>query len=172
MGEDGRTFPIEKLRAHIDAQLHKAISVFLFDAAGNTLLQRRAAGKYHGAGLWANACCSHPDWGEEDGPCAHRRLREELGLRAALTFVGRTRYRAAVGDLIEHEDVAVFVGRLDAPVDEAKLNPEEVDAVEWSPWDALIARAEDDATSLAPWTRIYMRDARVRALIEAHRRAA
>ena len=38
----------EKLAAHRDGgQLHRAFSVFLFDADGRTLLQQRAAAKYH-----------------------------------------------------------------------------------------------------------------------------
>ena len=28
------------------------------------LIQRRALGKYHTPGLWANTCCTHPRWGE------------------------------------------------------------------------------------------------------------
>ena len=45
-----------------------------------TLLQRRAESKYHTPGLWANACCTHPHWGEAAADCAVRRLREELGV--------------------------------------------------------------------------------------------
>jgi hypothetical protein len=30
------------------------------------LIQRRALGKYHTPGLWANTCCTHPHWGEDD----------------------------------------------------------------------------------------------------------
>ena len=41
----------EKLAAHRGAgQLHLAFSVYLFDAEGRLLLQKRAAGKYHFAG--------------------------------------------------------------------------------------------------------------------------
>jgi isopentenyl-diphosphate delta-isomerase len=49
----------EKLEAHADPQLHRAFSIFVFDGAGSMLLQRRAAGKYHSAGLWSNTCCGH-----------------------------------------------------------------------------------------------------------------
>ena len=43
-----------KLDAHRSGRLHRAFSVFLFDARGAVLLQRRAADKYHSAGLWTN----------------------------------------------------------------------------------------------------------------------
>ena len=42
---------IEKLQAHVEGKLHRAISVFLFNSRNELLLQQRAAGKYHSAGL-------------------------------------------------------------------------------------------------------------------------
>ena len=36
---------------------------------------------YHTPGLWANAVCTHPHWGEGAEACARRRLAEELGVR-------------------------------------------------------------------------------------------
>ena len=53
----------EKLDVHRRRLLHRAFSVFLVDENGRWLLQKRADGKYHSGGLWANACCSHPRWG-------------------------------------------------------------------------------------------------------------
>ena len=52
---------LDKLSVHRDGLLHRAFSVFLVDVPGRRLLlQKRAAGKYHSSGLWANTCCSHP----------------------------------------------------------------------------------------------------------------
>ena len=51
---------MEKLQAHQEGRLHRAISVCLFDHRGRWLLQRRALKKYHSPGLWSNSCCSHP----------------------------------------------------------------------------------------------------------------
>ena len=50
----------EKLRAHERGVLHRAFSVFILDDHGRVLLQRRAARKYHSAGLWTNSCCGEP----------------------------------------------------------------------------------------------------------------
>ncbi len=55
---------MEKMEAHRKALLHRAFSVFIFNAKGEMLLQRRALNKYHSGGLWTNACCSHPRPGE------------------------------------------------------------------------------------------------------------
>src|SRR3546814_10689913 len=57
---------MEKLAAHREGLLHRAISVFLFDDQGRLLLHQRAAHKYHSANLWTNTCCSHPRPGEKD----------------------------------------------------------------------------------------------------------
>jgi len=45
----------EKLDVHRTGALHRAFSVFAFNAAGELLLQRRALGKYHSGGLWTNS---------------------------------------------------------------------------------------------------------------------
>lgn len=106
----------EKLRVHQDGDLHRALSVFLFDPGGRLLLQQRAGGKYHSAGLWTNTCCSHPRPGEDVKDAAVRRLEEEMGIRCgdlqpAFTFT----YQAAVGNgLVEHEFDHVFAGTSDA----------------------------------------------------------
>ena len=47
---------MEKMEAHEKALLHRAFSVFLFNASGEMLLQQRALSKYHSGGLWTNAC--------------------------------------------------------------------------------------------------------------------
>ena len=60
---DEKDYPLgtqEKLTAHLLPQRHRAFSVFVFNTKGETLIQRRALGKYHSPGLWANSCCGHP----------------------------------------------------------------------------------------------------------------
>ena len=60
---DGSLFPIEKIEAHQRDVHHLAISIFLY-AGSQLLIQRRAMGKYHCGGLWANTCCTHPHMNE------------------------------------------------------------------------------------------------------------
>lgn len=121
---------MEKLEAHQKGLLHRAISVFIFDSQGRLLLQQRAAHKYHSAGLWTNTCCSHPAPGETPLDAAHRRLEEEMGLRAPLTFAFTFRYHAPFDNgLAEHELDHVFIGHADhAP----RPNPAEVAAYRWA----------------------------------------
>ena len=79
---DRQTGTATKEQAHRSGLLHRAFSVMLYRDAGSTreyLLSRRAEGKYHSAGLWANSCCSHPLSGEDTAEAARARVREELG---------------------------------------------------------------------------------------------
>jgi isopentenyl-diphosphate Delta-isomerase len=104
----------EKLSAHqAPGLLHRAFSVFLFDADGRLLLQRRALTKYHSPGVWSNTCCGHPCPGEEPVAAATRRTREELGLTpAALVPAGTVTYHHVdeISGLVEHEYNHLFVG--------------------------------------------------------------
>jgi isopentenyl-diphosphate delta-isomerase type 1 len=141
----------EKLEVHVGkGQRHRAFSVLLFDAEGRTLLQRRAAVKYHFAGRWANACCGHPRPGEDTTDAGRRRLVEELGIEVSLVPRTSFTYRAtdAVSGLTEHEIDHVLVGRFDG---EAQPNPLEADAVRWIEPAALDAELRDRPDAFAPW---------------------
>ncbi|HUE96025.1 MAG TPA: isopentenyl-diphosphate Delta-isomerase [Longimicrobiaceae bacterium] len=153
-----------KLQAHREGSLHRAISVFLFSPAGEMLLQRRAAGKYHSAGLWTNACCSHPRLGEKPHQAAVRRLEEEMGLACPLSHVFSFIYRAALdGGLIEHELDHVFVGVVEADPDP---DPAEVDAWRWIDLGALERELALAPETFTAWFPIALRQVLARRGIE------
>ncbi len=157
--EDGRLVEVEKLEAHRRGLKHPAVSVFVLDGAGATLLPRRAAGRYHCAGMWANACCTHPHPGEDPAAAADRRMGEELGLSLPLVHVGQVEYRAEVGGgMIEHEVVEMFVAHADPAALRLAPNPREVSQTRWAPVDALRAEAAANPGDHAPWLRIYLAD--------------
>ncbi|MCL4104918.1 UNVERIFIED_CONTAM: hypothetical protein GTU68_018625 [Idotea baltica] len=123
----------------------------------NILIQRRALSKYHTPGLWANTCCTHPDWHEKPKDCAVRRLDEELGIKGLCpTFRGQIEYRADVGnDLIEHEVVDVFVADADKSL-HLDLNPDEVDQAAWMDFRDLKAEVKHKPEKYTPWLQIYL----------------
>ena len=156
--QNGTLQPVEKLEVHKLGLRHKAVSVFVF-YQGQLLIQQRAMSKYHSPGLWANTCCTHPEWDEDDLACAHRRLEDELGIRdMTLLPAGELEYRANVGgDLIEHEVVQTFVA-LCAHEPSVSPNPDEVMAHKWvdpTTLERLIATAPDQHTE---WLKIYFRE--------------
>jgi len=119
----------EKMKAHEDGVLHRAFSVFIFNENREMLLQQRALKKYHSAGLWTNACCSHPRPGETVEAAAHRRLKEELGFDCRLDPKFHFIYRAEFDNgLTEHEFDYVLFGTYSGQID---FNTDEVATVKW-----------------------------------------
>jgi isopentenyl-diphosphate delta-isomerase len=103
-----------KIEAHLKPTLHRAFSVFIFNSKGEMLLQKRALNKYHSAGLWSNACCSHPRPGEDTLAAACRRLYEEMGFSTELQKQFHFVYKASFNNgLHEYEFDHVFTGRYD-----------------------------------------------------------
>ncbi|MCW7549868.1 isopentenyl-diphosphate Delta-isomerase [Photorhabdus sp. APURE] len=118
-----------KADIHRKGMLHRAFSIFIFDNEGNLLLQKRAATKYHSAGLWTNSCCGHPRVDEALEAAAHRRLGEEMGFDCPLKKVSSFIYHARLpNDLIEYEYDHVFIGCFDK---EPIINPDEVSDYKW-----------------------------------------
>ncbi|MEP4194508.1 MAG: isopentenyl-diphosphate Delta-isomerase [Aliishimia sp.] len=157
---NGELTPVEKLEVHIKGLRHKAVSVFVL-RGHEVLLQQRAMNKYHTPGLWANTCCTHPNWGEQAENCAVRRLNEELGITGLmLEHRHHLEYRADVGNgLIEHEVVDVYVSRVEDDDDlTLAQNPEEVMATRWVDCHDLIAEVRRDPERFTPWLRIYLSD--------------
>ncbi len=125
----------DKMGAHREALLHRAVSVFIFNRKGEWLLQRRHRDKYHSGGLWTNACCTHPLPGELPSEAARRCLERELGLESPLDKLFDFVYRAEVGNgLIEYEFDHVFVGVSDAL---PRLNPGEAEAYRYAPFGTI-----------------------------------
>ena len=123
---------MEKIEAHRRALLHRAFSVFIFNSKGEMLLQQRSPDKYHSAGLWTNACCSHPRPGEDTREAAIRRLYEELRFTTPLEKLFHFTYKSEFDNgLTEFEFDHVFVGTYDAAIHPNKA--EVSDYCHWSP---------------------------------------
>ncbi len=119
----------EKWITHKRGQLHRAVSVFLFNENGQMMIQQRALSKYHSGGLWSNACCGHPRPGESPSRAAERRLWEEMGIRCELEKAFDFIYKAPLDNgLTEYEFDHVFVGEF---AGDANPDPLEVCAWKW-----------------------------------------
>lgn len=139
----------EKMAAHREGRLHRAVSAFVLDDRGNMLVQRRAMTKYHSRGLWSNACCTHPRPGESPQAAAHRRLVEEMGIDCPLSAAGKFIYRAELENgLVEYELDHLFVGRFDgSPAPDSK----EVADWRWFPLDQLAADLSRKPRQFTAW---------------------
>ncbi len=144
----------EKLAAHVEGKLHRAISVFLFNDRGQMLLQQRAFSKYHSGGQWSNTCCSHPRPGELPLDAALRRLSEEMGVRCELEKILEFIYKAYLDkNLIEHEFDHVFIGRFNGT---PNLNPDEVCAWKWIDPDELERDVSENPEGYTAWFKIIL----------------
>ncbi len=144
-----------KLETHHQGALHRAFSIFLFDPQGRTLVQKRAAHKYHSGGKWANTCCGHPRPGEDILAAAERRLGEELGgLQVPLSYSFLARYRAELdGEMIENEIVHVHHGiTRETPIP----NPEEASDVRFVSLEGLLDGSELPVAEQTAWLRHYL----------------
>lgn len=132
---DRPTGVMEKLKAHRRGLLHRAVSVLIFNSRHEWLLQRRAAFKYHSAGLWSNSCCTHPLPDETTEEAAQRRLAEEMGLYCPLSPLFCFTYRTALQNgLTEYEYDHVFIGHTD---EMPSINTAEVSDWRYIPSDLL-----------------------------------
>ncbi|CAI0759506.1 isopentenyl-diphosphate Delta-isomerase [Serratia entomophila] len=152
--EDNSIGAQEKLFVHQQGLLHRAFSIFIFDSKGRLLLQQRAHGKYHSAGLWTNSCCGHPRWGEDTEAAACRRLKEEMGFSARLKKVSSFTYHAEVpGNLIEHELDHIYVGLFDGY---PSVDPDEAADWLWIDIPQLIHKVKTQPECFTVWFGIIM----------------
>jgi isopentenyl-diphosphate delta-isomerase len=145
-----------KTHIHRAGLLHRAFSIFIVDDKGRILLQRRSREKYHSGGLWANSCCGHPRPGERTQTAARRRLTEELGISAPLTFGFFSRYGAELGGgMQENEYVYVYFGPLTA---QPNPDPAEVSDVEFASADDIARRIASKPERYVYWLRHYFKN--------------
>lgn len=142
---------MEKISAHQKGHLHRAFSIFVFNDNSEFLLQQRAEHKYHGAGLWSNTCCSHPQWGEAVDLSADERLKFEMGMECELKLIYSFIYHEEVeNDLIEHELDYVFIGHSNEnPI----INEDEVQDYKWMSVSEILTDLESNPTKYTVWFR-------------------
>jgi isopentenyl-diphosphate delta-isomerase type 1 len=151
--QDGELGIAEKTVAHEKCLLHRAFSLFIFrdTPKRELLLQQRALHKYHSPGLWTNTCCSHPRPGETILAAGERRLKEELGLTAALIDLGRFHYTTHFANgLSENEIDHVLAGTVAA--DTLILpNPNEIHTVRWVTIEELNQELDNAPDQFTAW---------------------
>lgn len=132
-----------------DGRLHRAFSVFVFNADGELLLQQRGKDKRLWPEYWSNSCCSHPREGESMAIATARRLQEELGVAVELEFAYKFSYQARFGELgSEHELCSVYLGYCEQ---EIRPNITEINAIRFVSAVALDQEMRTDAEKLTPW---------------------
>ena len=151
--DDTETGVLSKAACHDgEGTLHRAFSLFLFNADGELLLQQRAAEKRLWPGFWSNSCCSHPRHGESMQIAVARRLEDELHVQATLDYVFKFTYQAKFRDLgSEHELCHVYLGALESTV---RRNETEIEAVRFVSARELEKEFRDRPELFTPWFKL------------------
>ncbi|SCV05741.1 LANO_0H14158g1_1 [Lachancea nothofagi CBS 11611] len=157
--------------------LHRAFSVFLFNAEGQLLLQQRASEKITFPDLWTNTCCSHPLCVDDElglsgsldskvrgaQTAAVRKLDHELGIpmeesrtRCDFDFLNRIHYKApSNGPWGEHEIDYIFFCQLQPKQSlTVEPNPNEVRDFKWVNAAELKAMFQDSSYKFTPWFKL------------------
>jgi farnesyl-diphosphate farnesyltransferase len=166
------------LNSQIDGKnlLHRAFSVFLFNDAGELLMQQRSDDKITFPLFWANSCCSHPLYRPEElekeghlgvKRAAVRKIEQELGIDPSLlpldcfTFVTRVYYKARSDEVWgEHEIDHILVCRPPADVLPHINTNECKDARYFSAaeLDAFVEQSDANGDLVSPWFRVIHRE--------------
>ncbi len=139
-----------KMETHKNNQLHRAFSVYIIHD-GRMLIQQRAMGKYHSAGLWANACCSHPRHGETLDEAVQKRMEEELGISHGSCVPEELfafHYFAQYDGLSEYEIDHVFLADY---ADEIIADPDEIMNTRWIELEELQKEMEQNPQHFSAW---------------------
>lgn len=117
---------------HREKLMHRAVHIFVFNAAGQLYLQRRSLTKDSAPGKWVSSCSGHVDSGEDYDAAAPRELGEEIGLFEPnrLTRVFKESPCKQTG----HEFVWVYRCEAEGPF---TLDPNEVSDGKWINLDEL-----------------------------------
>ncbi len=134
-----------------DGMQHRAFSLFLFNEAGELLLQQRSTRKRLWPGYWSNSICSHPRRGESLDIATARRLDDELNIAAQLEHVYYFCYQAQFGAPgSENELCHVFLGCIAGDV---RPNESEIDAVRFVTRAELDDELRENPDVFTPWFR-------------------
>jgi len=129
---------------------HRAIHVFVFNAAKEIFLQRRSMSKDTAPGKWVSSCSGHVDSGESYDVAARRELGEEIGLHEP--FELERIFKVNACPETGNEFVWLYQCFAEGPFD---LNPEEICEGKWVSEQAIEAWIEARPREFS-WSFLYL----------------
>lgn len=134
---------------HKNELLHKVIHLWIVNSKGEVLLQRRSQENSTYKGLWHVGVGGHVDAGASELDTVIRESEEEIGLvvdEKELVKLHVFRDEAFVEELqlTEKAFVHAFLLRKDIDISEFKVDPSEVETVEYISLDKMKEEVSDD----------------------------
>lgn len=121
---------LPRAEVHGNNLRHRAVHIFLFNRAGELLLQKRSRWKDRHPELWDSSAAGHVNAGEEFDQTAARELKEELGVTTELTRVGKL----AASEETGQEFIWLYRGQAEGPFTPPAS---EIEALEFFPLDLI-----------------------------------
>ncbi len=132
-----------------ETPLHRAFSVFIFNADKKLLLQQRSHTKKTWPLAWSNSCCGHPGLDEPNTDAVKRRVKDELGMNISwVEEASPYRYQFTKDGVMENEICPIHIGYTE---NEPVINPDEVEAVEWISWTDFLEEIKNNTDKYSPW---------------------
>ena len=154
-GNDAVIGRAPRREVHARGLWHRAVHVLVFNAVGQTFLQKRSLLKDMSPGCWDAACSGHLDSGEEYDAAAARELGEEIGVLVQSADLQRW-LRVEACAQTGWEFLWVYRLSHEGPF---VLHPEEIERGEWVEPAELTARMERAPQDFTPafrliWSRL------------------
>ena len=143
-----------RAEVHARGLLHRAVHIFVFNSAGELLLQKRSALKDEYPACWTSSASGHLDAGEDYDTAARRELQEELGFDAPLEYLAKLTGSPETAN----EFTAFYRTTSD---EEPQFPPEEIDSLEFHALQTVSLMIAERPEEFAP---------PFRALFAAYRR--
>ncbi len=134
---------------HRQGLRHRAVHIFLWNARGDILLQKRSALKDVAPNTWDSSAAGHLNSGEEYDAAAAREIVEELGVTVPLRRLQKFKAVPELG----LEFVHLYEGQSEGPF---RFPPEEISAVRWwTPTEVDAAIASHPETFAASFRHLW-----------------
>ena len=158
-----------KKNCHLnEGKLHRAFSVLLFNSENELLIQQRASEKITFPSIWANSCCSHPLYLDDEKKniegariAAKRKMEQELGINSSsinlkkLHFITKMHYKArADSKWIEHEIDYIFAIKENLKINTNKNEIKNTKYVTKNNLDNFFNNAKKNNVKIGPWFRL------------------
>ncbi|CAN5435985.1 hypothetical protein BH18VER2_BH18VER2_05500 [soil metagenome] len=140
---DRVTGAMARSEVHGNNLRHRAVHIFLFNPAGELLLQKRSRWKDRHPNVWDSSAAGHVGAGEEYDETARRELREELGVTTSLTRVTQLPASEKTGQ----EFIWLYRGEHPGPFLPARS---EIDAIQFFAPDMITRWIDERAGEFAP----------------------
>ncbi len=130
--------------AHTKHFLHRGAHVFIFNSKGHLLLHKRSK-KWTFPNMWDSSAGGHVAYGSSYEETAKRELKEELGIEADLTEVGKIVHSRKQDKC--NGFVMLYAGKHDGPFD---YNKNEIQEIKFFDIDYLIKLAKTKPENFTP----------------------